>query len=64
MGYYCFTDFAKQIFLGGVSQQSMSMPIILVGVVGVILGLFVGYLYRKQVAEKEIGSAEQEATAS
>ena len=44
------------------SQQSMSMPIILVGVVGVILGLFVGYLYRKQVAEKEIGSAEQEAT--
>ena len=62
MGYYCFTDFAKQIFLGGVSQQSMSMPIILVGVVGVILGLFVGYLYRKQVAEKEIGSAEQEAT--
>ena len=40
----------------------MSMPIILVGVVGVILGLFVGYLYRKQVAEKEIGSAEQEAT--
>ncbi len=40
----------------------MNMPMILVGVVTLILGLFGGYLYRKQVAEKEIGSAEQEAT--
>lgn len=61
-GLLLLCKFSKQIFLGGVSQQFMNMPIILVGVVGVVLGLFVGYLYRKQVAEKEIGSAEQEAT--
>lgn len=30
--------------------------------VGAAAGLFVGYLYRKKIAEKEIGSAEDEAT--
>ena len=42
------------------------MPYILVGVlsflVALALGLFLGYRYRKNAAEKEIGSAEQEAT--
>lgn len=31
-------------------------------VVGIIFGAVIGFLYRKTVAEKEIGSAEQEAT--
>lgn len=35
---------------------------LIIGVVGLIIGAFIGFLYRKQVAEKEIGSAEQEAT--
>ncbi len=61
MGYYCFADFQNNFFWRCFSQ-SMNMPMILVGVVTLILGLFGGYLYRKQVAEKEIGSAEQEAT--
>ena len=30
--------------------------------VGAAAGLFVGYTYRKKIAEKEIGSAEDEAT--
>ena len=42
------------------------MPYILVGVlsflVALALGLFLGYRYRKSAAEKEIGSAETEAT--
>ena len=42
------------------------MPYILVGIlsflVALALGLFLGYRYRKNAAEKEIGSAEQEAT--
>ena len=41
------------------------MPIIIkliIGVVGLIIGVLIGFLYRKKVAEKEIGSAEQEAT--
>lgn len=32
------------------------------GVVGLIIGTFIGYLFRKNVSEKTIGSAEQEAT--
>ena len=35
---------------------------LIVGVVGLIIGVMAGCLYRKKVAEKEIGSAEQEAT--
>ena len=35
---------------------------LIVGVVGLVIGVIVGCLYRKKVAEKEIGSAEQEAT--
>ena len=31
-------------------------------VVGVAIGFFIGMLYRKKVAEREIGSAEMEAT--
>ena len=30
-------------------------------VLGLAVGIFAGYLYRKKVAEKEIGSAEEEA---
>lgn len=39
----------------------MLIPII-TAVVGIIVGAVIGFLYRKTVAEKEIGSAEQEAT--
>ncbi|MCB6365340.1 ribonuclease Y [Intestinibacillus massiliensis] len=35
---------------------------IITAVVGIIVGAVIGFLYRKTVAEKEIGSAEQEAT--
>lgn len=35
---------------------------LIIGVVGLIIGVLIGILYRKKVAEKEIGSAEQEAT--
>lgn len=34
----------------------------IVAVVGVIAGVIIGFLYRKNIAEKEIGTAEQEAT--
>ncbi len=36
--------------------------IVLAAAVGVIAGCFVGFAYRKKVAEREIGSAEAEAT--
>jgi len=35
---------------------------IIIAVVCLIIGVIIGFLYRKNVAEKEIGSAEQEAT--
>ncbi len=35
---------------------------ILAGVVCLVVGIVIGYLYRKSFAEKEIGSAETEAT--
>lgn len=35
---------------------------IITAVVCLIIGVIIGFLYRKNVAEKEIGSAEQEAT--
>ena len=41
------------------------MPVIvsiIIAVVCLIIGVIIGFLYRKNVAEKEIGSAEQEAT--
>lgn len=37
------------------------IPIVAI-VVGIVIGAILGFLYRKNVAEKEIGSAEQEAT--
>lgn len=42
-------------------QMHIVIPII-TAVVGIIVGAVIGFLYRKTVAEKEIGSAEQEAT--
>ncbi len=39
----------------------IGLPII-IGLVCLIAGLLIGYRYRKSVAEKEIGSAEEEAT--
>ena len=30
--------------------------------VGLLIGFFIGMIYRKKVAEREIGSAEMEAT--
>lgn len=35
---------------------------LIIAVVCLIIGVIIGFLYRKNVAEKEIGSAEQEAT--
>lgn len=35
---------------------------VLVGVLCLIVGVIIGFMYRKSVAEKEIGSAEKEAT--
>ncbi|MDE7035235.1 MAG: Rnase Y domain-containing protein, partial [Eubacteriales bacterium] len=42
----------------------MQNPIVtlIIAVVCLIIGVIIGFLYRKNVAEKEIGSAEQEAT--
>ncbi|MCQ5129261.1 ribonuclease Y [Butyricicoccus faecihominis] len=38
------------------------IPPIIAGIVCLIVGVVIGFLYRKSVAEKEIGSAEKEAT--
>ncbi len=38
------------------------IPAIIAGIVCLVVGVAVGFLYRKNVAEKEIGSAEEEAT--
>ena len=49
--------------LGGAPQRLMKLIIkLIVGVVCLIIGVAVGILYRKNVSEKTIGSAEQEAT--
>lgn len=49
--------------LGGAPQRLMELIIkLIVGVVCLIIGVAVGILYRKNVSEKTIGSAEQEAT--
>lgn len=37
------------------------MILIIVGIVTLVVGLFIGYIYRKNVGEKIIGSAEQKA---
>lgn len=39
----------------------MTISAIIVGLVALVVGLFVGYLLRKSIGEKEIGSAEQKA---
>ena len=38
------------------------IPAIITGIICLIIGVAGGFLYRKNVAEKEIGSAEEEAT--
>ncbi len=49
--------------LGGAPQRLMELIIkLIVGVVCLIIGVAVGILHRKNVSEKTIGSAEQEAT--
>ncbi|MDO5783912.1 MAG: ribonuclease Y [Eubacteriales bacterium] len=35
--------------------------IVIAAIVGILVGAFAGFLYRKKIAEKEIGSAEEEA---
>lgn len=64
VGYYYFSDSqSNQIILEVFTNNMIDIIIILiVGVVGLIIGAIAGCLYRKKVAEKEIGSAEQEAT--
>lgn len=49
---------------GGAPHNFMDTVIIklIIGVVCLIIGVIIGVLYRKNVAEKTIGSAEQEAT--
>ncbi|MBM6990832.1 MAG: ribonuclease Y [Mobilibacterium timonense] len=39
----------------------MTISAIIAGLVALVVGLFVGYLLRKSIGEKEIGSAEQKA---
>lgn len=39
----------------------MTISAIIVGLVALVVGLFVGYILRKSIGEKEIGSAEQKA---
>ena len=34
---------------------------VIAGIIALVLGLFIGYIYRKSVSEKVIGSAEQKA---
>ena len=34
---------------------------VIAGIIALVLGLFIGYIYRKSVIEKVIGSAEQKA---
>ena len=44
-------------------DQTLAIILIIVGaLVGVAAGFFIGTTYRKKVAEREIGSAEAEAT--
>ncbi len=44
-------------------EQPLAIALIIVGVlVGIAVGFAVGVIYRKKVGEREIGSAEQEAT--
>ena len=42
--------------------HSIMIPAIITGIICLIIGVAGGFLYRKNVAEKEIGSAEEEAT--
>ena len=50
-------------FLEGGVLQNMEIIFAVIGiVVGLAIGFFVGMGYRKKVAEREIGSAEMEAT--
>ena len=42
-------------------MSNIIIPII-TGIVCLAVGVIIGFLYRKSVAEKEIGSAETEAT--
>ena len=44
-----------------VSITTVVIIAVIVLVLGLAVGIFAGYLYRKKVAEKEIGSAEEEA---
>lgn len=69
MHYTLYRDYTLCILknltlLGGAPQRLMEfiIKLIIVGVVCLIIGVAVGILYRKNVSEKTIGSAEQEAT--
>ena len=41
--------------------MDLTISAVIVGLVALVIGLFVGYLLRKSIGEKEIGSAEQKA---
>lgn len=41
--------------------MDLTISAVIVGLVALVVGLFVGYLLRKSIGEKEIGSAEQKA---
>ena len=34
---------------------------VIAGIIALVLGLFIGYIYKKSISEKVIGSAEQKA---
>ena len=52
----------KKIYQGGVSQNMEYLFYALALIVGLGIGVVVGIIYRKKVAEQAIGSAEAEAT--
>ena len=53
--------FKKEVCIKIMDYLDILIPV-LVGVVTLVIGILVGSAIRKRVAEREIGSAEQEAT--
>ena len=66
-GSLCPPPSACAILVKEVRKRVMDTPldiilIVVAAVVGIAIGFFTGVAYRKKIAEREIGSAEAEAT--
>lgn len=65
LGYLDNIFIKKQKFIGGVKSFNMDVLgiiiTIIVGIVAVIIGIQLGIIYRKKIAEGKLGSAEEEA---